>query len=565
MLEWLSVYNFALIEQVKIEFSRGFNVLTGETGAGKSILLDAVSTILGARSSIENIRETCDYYRIQALFNIANLSHIQEWLSEKGFEVTESELLITRKLNKNGKNFIDINGVQVTLATLRALGALLVDMHAQNNNQLLVQAGYQLDLLDFFLTEQEQKILKAYKNIFEQYNKAEKDLQEVRNSLRAREQRMDILRWQIQEITNIAPKLNEYEQLELESKRLANLEKIRQNLQEATFLLEKPQGGGILEDLTRLNSKLENLARYEPKFQDFVKSMEDWQYLIQEVKLELLDYYEQSEGKPINLEKIQLRLDELYKLYKKYGSYEATMLFLKAAQEEYSSLETIEENIKGLEAQLGKLQAQLEVKASNLSLVRQKAAEKLSSAVQEHLRDLAMPQAVFKIQVIPQSDFGKFGRDDVQLLFSANFGQQLRPVAKVASGGELSRIFLALKTVLMRNFNYSTMIFDEVDTGVSGLTAQRMAEKLVLISKTCQVICVTHLPPVACMADTHLCIKKYQTTDNTMTQVNSLDLAGKIAEISNMMAGDSQTDLTKDSAAQMLKIAQERKLFLRGY
>ncbi len=565
MLEWLAVCNFALIERVRIEFSKGFNVLTGETGAGKSILLDAVNVILGARSSVESIRETCDYYRIQAMFDITNFDDIQDWLQKKGLEAIENELLITRKLNKNGKNFIDINGVQITLATLRELGIMLVDMHAQNNNQLLLQSSYHLQLVDLYLLDTEKIFLQNYQTIFAQYLKAKSNLQEVQASLMAREQRMDILRWQIQEIENIAPKANEYEQLEIQSKKLSNFEKIKQNLQEATLLLEKPKGGGILEDLERLNSRLENLARYENKFADFAKNLKESQYLIQDIKLELLDYFEQIDSNPASLEKIQLRLDALYKLYKKYGSYPETEQFLEKAKQEYAKLETVEDSLKDLETAVERLQQQLQASAEQLSAVRKNAAEKLAIAVQEHIRDLAMPQAMFVVKVVEQAEFTKNGKDEVQLLFSANVGQQVKPVAKVASGGELSRIFLALKTVLMSKFNYATMIFDEVDTGVSGFTAQRMAEKLVLIAKSCQVICVTHLPPVACMADVHMCIRKIQEENKTTTEVSVLDNAGKISEISNMMAGDSQTDLTKDSVAQMLKIAQERKLFLRGY
>ena len=473
--------------------------------------------------------------------------------------------MITRKLNKNGKNLIDINGVQVTLTTLRELGLQLVDMHAQNNNQLLLQAAYHLELVDLYLEVAGHEILSAYKNVFAEYMQAKKNLQMVQASLMVREQRMDILRWQIQEIENIAPKLNEYEQLEIESKKLANFEKISQNLQEATLLLEHPKGGGILEDLERLSSRLENLAKYEHKFVGFVKNLQDSQYLVQDIKLELQDYFEQIDSNPVSLEKIQIRLDELYKLYKKYGDYNETAKFLVNAKQEYADLERVEESIKDLENDLAKVRGQLVEKSEKLSLARKNAAEKLAIATQEHIRDLAMPQANFMVQVLDQPEFTHNGKDEVQLLFSANVGQQLKPVAKVASGGELSRIFLALKTVMMSKFHYATMIFDEVDTGVSGFTAQRMAEKLVLISKDCQVICVTHLPPVACMADRHMCIKKIQTSDKTTTEVNLLNLQEKINEISNMMAGDSQTDLTKDNVAQMLKIAQERKLFLRGY
>lgn len=558
MLERLSVSNFALIESVDIELTNGFNVFTGETGAGKSIVLDAVGAILGARSSSDYIRNDADSYCIQAVFNISDLSHIKLWLKEHGIDTQDEELILLRRLNRAGKNVITANSVQIPLNILRELGALLVDMHAQHHNQLLLQQSNHLGLLDAYADENLKLAKAEYKHLHKEYKHLQQEISDTQIKAKQREQSMDILNWQIQEIEEVKPKEQEYENLQAESKRLSNMEKIKFALENGHALIDSEKGG-LIKSLSKLEANLEVLAKYESRFAELLESVSEWQYVLADVKMELTDYYERFDQSSLSVEKIQERLDALYRLYKKYGDYESTVEFLTKAKQEYEQLASIDDSLKALLEQEKELLKQLKAKAKLLSDARREIALRLSRDVQAHIRDLAMPEAVFVVQVSSKDEFGTEGVDEISFNFSANAGQEVRPVNKIASGGEVSRIFLALKTILMSKFNFATMIFDEVDTGVSGSTAQRMAEKLILISKSSQVICVTHLPQVACMADTHINIRKQSAQGRTITSVQTLDRAERIAEIATMIAGDSQTMLTKESAAQMLDMAKQRK------
>lgn len=558
MLERLSVSNFALIESVDIELANGFNVFTGETGAGKSIVLDAVGAILGARSSSDYIRNDADSYCIQAVFNVSDLPHIKLWLKEHGIDAQDEELILLRRLNRAGKNVITANSVQIPLNILRELGALLVDMHAQHHNQLLLQQSNHLGLLDAYADENLKVAKTEYKQLYNEYKHLQQEIAETQAKAKQREQSMDILNWQIQEIEEVKPKAQEYENLQTESKRLSNMEKIKFALENGHALIDSDKGG-LIKSLSKLEANLEVLAKYESRFAEFLETVSEWQYVLADVKMELTDYYERLDQSPLSVEKIQERLDALYRLYKKYGDYESTIEFLDKAKQEYEQLASIDDSLKALVEQEKELLKQLKAKAQLLSEARREIALRLSRDVQSHIRDLAMPEAVFVVQVSSKDEFGVEGVDEISFNFSANAGQEVRPVNKIASGGEVSRIFLALKTILMSKFNFATMIFDEVDTGVSGSTAQRMAEKLILISKSSQVICVTHLPQVACMADIHINIRKQSTQGRTLTSVQTLDRAERIEEIATMIAGDSQTLLTKESAAQMLDLAKQRK------
>lgn len=558
MLESLAVSNFALIEDIKIEFSAGFNVFTGETGAGKSIVLDAVGAILGARSSADYIRKDCDAYCIQAIFDIKGLEQVALWLQEHAIAVEADELILLRRLTRAGKNTITANGMQIPLAALKELGSILVDIHAQHHNQMLLQQANHLALLDAY-ADDSLKIAKVkYKEAFEEYKVAVRELEEMQAKSKQREQMMDILDWQIKEIQEVNPKENEYEELQDESKRLSNLDKIKMALESAHHLIENDKGG-LMTALHKLENNLSIIGKYEPKFQEVLENVKDWQYILSDSKLELADYYERLDQSPMSLEQVQDRLDAIYRLYKKHGDYPGLMEFWQKAQAEYQALDALEDSLKGLEEHVKQQQSRLEQCAAELTRERSAVAVKLAAQIQLHIRDLAMPEAVFQIEVTDRTDFGTEGRDEVVFMFSGNRGQDPKPVHKIASGGEISRIFLALKTVLMSRFNFATMIFDEVDTGVGGTTAQRMAEKLVVIAQSAQTICVTHLPQVACMADRHMKINKYSIEDRTITDVQILNRNERIEELAGMMAGESRTNITKESAAQMLDMAVMKK------
>lgn len=562
MLIWLSVHNFALIENAKIEFDDKFNVFTGETGAGKSIVLDAVGAVLGFRASNDYIRVGCDYFRVQAAFDIAKMDEVKAWLTERGIDTVDNELILSRRFSKNGKNIINVNDVQITIGSLRQLGEMLVDIQAQHSNQLLLTGSYHLQLLDLYAGAKMQELLAAYKNTFTEYRNIEQQISQTMQRAQEREQKMDILKWQIQEIESAKLKEHEYEKLQAESKRLANAEKIRTALKKSYGLLnEAAAGHNLLDMLCDLYDNLTVVAKYEDKFVSTAETLKEWQYVLEDIKSDLSDYYEKLDEQPYTIEQLQKRIDVLYKLQKKYGDYAQTIEFLQNAKQQYQELTDIEEDIKTLENQKNSLLANLQQQAIAISGLRNKTAAKLIKELKSHITDLAMPKAVFEIEINRKAEYSTEGIDEVVFMFSANPGQAPKPLQKVASGGELSRIFLALRTVLGRSSDI-TMVFDEIDTGVSGITAQRMAEKLVLISKNRQVICVTHLPQVACMADRHIYVSKEQGTDTTHTKIETLDMQGRIDNITQMMAG-AATELAKDSATQLIAMADERKRELR--
>lgn len=563
MLEKLTVSNFALIEEVEIEFAAGLNVFTGETGAGKSIVLDAVSAILGARSSIEYVRSNTDSYCIQAKFNISALPKVKSWLDKHEIECIDNELLLMRRLNRSGKNAITANAIQIPLNKLKELGGLLVDIHAQHHSQLLLQSSNHLSLLDTYGDTPLYNAKQKYTIAFDEYRKLEEQLTVLLSKVQQREQSMDILRWQISEIETVKPRINEYEDLQTESKRLSNMDKMRLALENANYLLDNDKIG-IINNLHKLSNDLKTIAKYENKFDEILANIQEWQYLLADAKEDITVYYDNLEQSPQRLEEVQKRIDELYRLYKKHGNYEQTIAFLRNAQSEYNSFESMDEQVTTLRTLLQKAKENLILYATSLTKVRTTVANKLAKDVQRHIRDLAMPGAIFEISIQNKPGFTAEGCDDVLFLFSANIGQEVRAVNKIASGGEVSRIFLALKTVLMSKFQFATMIFDEVDTGVSGTTAQRMAEKLFLIACSVQTICVTHLPQVACMADIHIKISKNTIQKKTITSVHIMNHQERIAEISNIMVGDNQTELTRNSAAQMLEWAATRKIELKN-
>mgnify|MGYP003586438585 CR=1 FL=1 len=563
MLEKLTVSNFALIEEVEIEFSAGLNVFTGETGAGKSIVLDAVGAILGARSSIEYIRSNTDCYCIQAKFNITSLPEVKFWLDKHEIEYIDNELLLMRRLNRSGRNAITANAIQIPLNKLKELGSLLIDIHAQHHSQLLLQSSNHLSLLDTYGDTPLYNAKQKYDLAFDEYRKLEEQLTILLSKVQQREQSMDILRWQISEIETVKPRINEYEDLQAESKRLSNMDKMRIALENANYLLDNDKIG-IINNLYKLSNELKNISKYENKFDEILSNIQEWQYLLTDTKEDISTYYDNLEQSPKRLEEVQKRIDEIYKLYKKHGNYEQTIAFLHNAQAEYNSFECMDEQVATLKSSIQKSKDSLFLAAANLTKIRTNVASKLSKDVQKHIRDLAMPAAIFEISIHNKTNFTADGCDDVLFLFSANVGQEARAVNKIASGGEVSRIFLALKTVLMSKFQFATMIFDEVDTGVSGTTAQRMAEKLFLIACSVQTICVTHLPQVACMADVHIKISKNTVQKQTITRVHIMNHQERITEISNIMVGDNQTELTRNSAAQMLEWAFMRKNELNG-
>ncbi|MGL6015731.1 MAG: DNA repair protein RecN [Selenomonadaceae bacterium] len=561
MLKTLSVWNFALLEHVQIEFSRGLNILTGETGAGKSILIDSLGVVLGRRTSVDNIRTGADWLRVEAVFETVGQPVIHNFLLQADI-LDEGELLIvSRQVTRSGRNAIQINGCHVTLQLLKQLSSLLIDIHGQHENQALLSSESQFALLESYFPPIKQQ-LDRYREQYDAWRKLQQELAVKKTASREYAQRLDMLRWQTNEISAAALSAGEDEKLETEIKVLTNAEKISGFVKESYQLLEN--GGrnneGVLSALIKIKQNLESLGRYDDKMSGVLKMVDDASCQLQECSYELRDYGEDIDYSPGRLDKLQQRMDEIYKLRKKYGAtIDDVLAHYEAAKQELSDIENYDELLGELQQKITAAEKDLSLVAAELTAMRTSAALKLSAAIQEHLLSLGMPKARFEIVVRGGKAFSAAGQDEISLLFSANLGEEAKLLQKVASGGELSRIALAVKAVTAARDPVDVMVFDEIDTGIGGKTAQMVAERIALVAAHKQVLCITHLPQIACMADAHLYIDKQARGDKTVTEVKRLSTSEQLNEIARMASGIDITAASLDNAMEMLDNARIKK------
>ena len=561
MLKTLSVWNFALLEHVQIEFSRGLNILTGETGAGKSILIDSLGVVLGRRTSVDNIRTGADWLRVEAVFETVGQPVIHDFLLQADI-LDEGELLIvSRQVTRSGRNAIQINGCHVTLQLLKQLSSLLIDIHGQHENQALLSSESQFALLESYFPPIKQQ-LDRYREQYDAWRKLQQELAVKKTASREYAQRLDMLRWQTNEISAAALSAGEDEKLETEIKVLTNAEKISGFVKESYQLLEN--GGrnneGVLSALIKIKQNLESLGRYDDKMSGVLKMVDDASCQLQECSYELRDYGEDIDYNPGRLDKLQQRMDEIYKLRKKYGAtIDDVLAHYEAAKQELSDIENYDELLGELQQKITAAEKDLSLVAAELTAMRTSAALKLSAAIQEHLLSLGMPKARFEIVVRGGKAFSAAGQDEISLLFSANLGEEAKLLQKVASGGELSRIALAVKAVTAARDPVDVMVFDEIDTGIGGKTAQMVAERIALVAAHKQVLCITHLPQIACMADAHLYIDKQARGDKTVTEVKRLSTSEQLNEIARMASGIDITAASLDNAMEMLDNARIKK------
>lgn len=561
MLKTLSVWNFALLEHVQIEFSRGLNILTGETGAGKSILIDSLGVVLGRRTSVDNIRTGADWLRVEAVFETVGQPVIHDFLLQADI-LDEGELLIvSRQVTRSGRNAIQINGCHVTLQLLKQLSSLLIDIHGQHENQALLSSENQFALLESYFPPIKQQ-LDRYREQYDAWRKLQQELAVKKTASREYAQRLDMLRWQTNEISAAALSAGEDEKLETEIKVLTNAEKISGFVKESYQLLEN--GGrnneGVLSALIKIKQNLESLGRYDDKMSGVLKMVDDASCQLQECSYELRDYGEDIDYSPGRLDKLQQRMDEIYKLRKKYGAtIDDVLAHYEAAKQELSDIENYDELLGELQQKITAAEKDLSLVAAELTAMRTSAALKLSAAIQEHLLSLGMPKARFEIVVRGGKAFSVAGQDEISLLFSANLGEEAKLLQKVASGGELSRIALAVKAVTAARDPVDVMVFDEIDTGIGGKTAQMVAERIALVAAHKQVLCITHLPQIACMADAHLYIDKQARGDKTVTEVKRLSTSEQLNEIARMASGIDITAASLDNAMEMLDNARIKK------
>lgn len=563
MLKSLTVWNFALLEHVQVEFQPGLNILTGETGAGKSILIDSLGAVLGARMSADMVRSGCDWLRVEAVFSLEDESlGLHELLTQQAIDDADKELIITRQLTRAGRSTALVNGCHVTLAVLRQIGAYLVDIHGQNENLALLKEENQFHLLDGYDSDVSEA-LAAYECVYREWREKKKAYAEKQQASREYAQRLDMLHWQDKEISEANLRPGEDEQLEADIRKLSHAEKIVGSVEESYQLLEGGGGNGlgVLPALSQVKKDLEEIGRFDDALANAQKMVEEAYISLQEASYELRDYGESVEFSPERLDQLQSRMDVIYRLCKKYGATLEDVLAHQAkVEQELSEIENYDEDIAALEKEIAALEEKLGQKADTLTKLRTAAAQDLSAAIEEQLFALGMPKARFHIRVEQAEDYGANGRDDVAMFFSANPGEAEKPLQKVASGGELSRIALAIKTVASsRDSSVPSMVFDEIDTGIGGRTAQMVAERIALVAQYKQVLCITHLPQIACMADAHLYISKRTVEGTTATQIRPLSERERISEIARMASGADMTTASLDNAREMVSHAKMKK------
>ena len=558
MLKRLGVTQFAIIEQASLSFTTGFNVLTGETGAGKSILIDALNAVLGGRASLEWVRQGADAFRVEAVFSHPWGEEVESLLKEQEIPREDEELILVRRYSTSGKSRALINGCQVPLAVLRKLGLLLADMHGQHENQTVLDPAFQLFLLDSFAPEIT-PLLSSYRQSYDRWRTLTAEKRKLEAQEQEREQRMDLLRWQLQEINQGALQKGEDQELAQQEKRLANAEKLAASLERAVLQLNgnEEETPGALALLYKARQELEQINRFDD-CQEQCKVLDDFLYQLEDVSAILRERLEEIEYNPQKLGKIQERLSLLQKLKRKYGpELEDVLNYTAQAQEELDSLLSGEDRLAELSRECEAAQEESWIQARRLHAKRRQTAPELEAKLASHLQDLGMtPTLHFAID--ETSELGPDGCDRVELLFSANTGEAPKALQKIASGGELSRLALAIKSVGAACSGTPTMIFDEIDSGLGGRAAQQVADKIAAIAQSKQVLCITHLPQLALVADRHIHLVKEEVDGRTQTRPVRLEEFERVNELARMFYGDAVTPELLSATARLLEQYQQQ-------
>ncbi|MBQ9763821.1 MAG: DNA repair protein RecN [Phascolarctobacterium sp.] len=557
MLQSLHVHNFALLEDAKVEFAPGFNVFTGETGAGKSILVDAFGVVLGNRASADYVRSGADSFWVQAVFDISSMPQLQAYLEEQDIEV-EDDLFLKRQVTAAGKSKATVNGVQVPLSIIKEISTMLVDIHGQHENQALLNAEAPRILVDAFGGAKVAEPLARYGALYAKYIGLQKKLQALKADCEQQDILLDRYAWEVKEIEAAKLQIGEEVALEAEAKVLQNSEKILTAVNGAYGLLDEEKA--VLSLLANAKNTLHTAVRYDGKLSAVLDNLDSAWLTLDDCRQELSEYLSRSDFNGERANEVQQRLDTIYRLHKKYGgSTDAVLAYLETAKQKYNELLDLAETIAKAEKELAQLTKELTKAADVLTLERKAQAERLANLVTTHIHDLAMPNGIFEVQFTELEKFTANGRDGMTFMFSANMGEPVNELEKVASGGELSRIALAIKTVMMNTGDVPTMVFDEIDTGVGGVTAQRMAEKIAIISNIGQVLCITHLPQIAAFADRHIYIEKQSSAGRTATMLTVLDEEARVRELMRMTAGTSESNAAYENAKELLATAEAVK------
>ena len=551
MLSQLYIENIAVIRQATIDFQKGFHVFTGETGAGKTILISAINAVLGGRTFKEIIRTGESRARVSALFTGIPAS-LAEKIGELGYPLEDGQLLVQREIDLTGKGQCRLDGRPATAAMLREVCSLLIDIHGQHDNQELLSAEKHLGFLDSFGAYR--KELEDYAKAYAQRMACADRLEKLQMDESYKLQRMDILQFQLKEIGDARLTDGEEEQLTEQQKRIKNAERITESLGTIYTLLngDGEELRGVLEALEEISTELDTAAKYLPDFTQYGDKLNDAYYMLEELGSTARDTLEDADFDPRQLDTIESRLDTIYRLKKKYGGSIAEILaYYDKISEEYNTLELSDEMVEQLRGELERAEQDLRQAAKALTARRLETAGEFVRRVEAELAYLDMDGVRFSISR-KEKAFGPNGADEMEFLICTNAGEEARPLAKIASGGELARIMLAIKNVLAEKDDIGTIIFDEVDTGVSGRAAQKIGQKLAEVARHRQVICVTHLAPVAACAAHHYRIYKTVEEGRTFTRVEELGHEDRVRELARIMVGDHITESALQSAGEML-------------
>ena len=552
MLSTLHIENIAVIEQAEISFDSGFNVLTGETGAGKSIVIDAISAILGERASREMIRTGAQKAFVSAIF-----SGVPElpWFAENQIPY-EPELGISREIFADGKNSCRVSGKPVTVSTLRKLGVQLIQIHGQNDSQQLFDEATHIGYLDLYAHDE--ALLADYRQAYDKVSVVQQEIRRLSMDESEKLRLVETLKFQIDEIERAELQSGEEDELLERRKVLQNAEKLTDAMEAAVSALYGDEtSDGAAAMIANAAHALERVSRVSDEMRQLSGKLNDLMYTAQDIADELRDKKDDLTYSADELEQIEERLDTLHKLKRKYGgSVEDVIAFCEKAKRQLDEVEFASDRIEQLQKKLSALQTAMQEKGMALSAARKMAAEKLQAAISSELMQLDMPKIQFVCEFSAQQP-QENGLDAVRFLMSANVGESLRPLSKVASGGELARIMLAMKNVLAAEDSAGTMIFDEVDAGVSGRAAQKVAYKLWTVAKGRQVLCVTHLPQIAAMADSHYLIEKTSDANSTISNIYPLSEEESVKELARMLGGVKITEAVLQNAREMRALAKQ--------
>lgn len=558
MLLSLHVKNFAIIDEAEVEFCENLNILTGETGAGKSIIIGSVNAALGAKVSKDIVRKNADYALIELIFKSSD-SYIFEKLKSYELPVEGDEILVSRKLMANGRSVAKINGETVTIAILKEIAELLLDIHGQHEHQSLLHQHKHLEIVDAYAGIQAEELKKKTAVLYKEFKQLSDELKsaEMDDELRLRE--ISFLQYELDKIQEASLKIGEDEELQIRYRRLSNTSEIAEGIG-AIYQWMAEKQDSVADNVGRAVKQVTKLIEYDSSLQEIYQQLADLESCISDLNHDLAEYMDSMDINEEEYKEVEQRLDLINSFKLKYGnSIDAIIEYAIQCTEKLEKYRNHDIYISKLKNQIESCEKEMESMSGQLSALRQEKAEELAKKISAALVDLNFAQTKFSIFFKKQDGYSANGYDEVEFMFSVNPGEPLQPLKKVASGGELSRIMLAIKSVLAEQDAIDTLIFDEIDTGISGRTAQKVSEKLVTIAQTHQVICITHLPQIAAMSDHHYLIEKATDESKTWTQIRTLEAEASILEIARLLGGAEITEHVVFSAKEMKMLAAKKK------